>query len=69
MNRAERIYHLHKLLRNKRFVSLQRMMDALEVSRATVNRDIEYMRDFMCAPIDYERRRNGYYYDPEAPEF
>ncbi|HKJ22941.1 MAG TPA: WYL domain-containing protein, partial [Gammaproteobacteria bacterium] len=69
MNRAERIYRLHTLLRNKRFISLQRMMDTLEASRATVVRDLGYMRDFMGAPIIYERTRNGYYYNPEAPEF
>ena len=69
MNRAERIYRLHALLRNKRFISLQRMMDVLEASRATVVRDLGYMRDFMSAPIIYDRGRNGYFYDPEAPEF
>jgi len=69
MNRAERIYRLHMLLRNKRFMSLQRMIETLEASRATLVRDLGYMRDFMGAPIIYERSRNGYYYDPKAPEF
>jgi len=60
MNRAERIYRLHGLLKNRRPVPLQKMMETLEVSRATVVRDIGYMRDFMEAPIVYDRERNGH---------
>ena len=69
MNRAERIYRLHGLLKNKRPVSMAAMMEDLEASRATVVRDLAYMRDFMEAPILYNRETNGYQYDPDTPEF
>ncbi len=70
MNRLERIYHIHKLLKSSRHpVPRQRLIEALEVSRATISRDLEYMRDFMDAPVDYDHQRNGYYYKPDAPEF
>lgn len=69
MNRAERIYRLHGLLKSGRPVPLRRMMDELETSRATVVRDLGYMRDFMGAPIVYDRARHGHCYDPQAPEF
>ncbi len=69
MNRAERIYRLHSLLRPGRPVPLSRIMDQLGASRATVKRDIAYLRDFMDAPIHYDRERNGYRYAPDAPEF
>jgi len=45
------------------------MMEALERSRATVVRDLQYMRDYMGAPIVYDRETNGHRYDPDAPEF
>ncbi len=35
----------------------------LECSRATVTRVIQDMRDFVGAPITYDRARNGYYYE------
>jgi len=69
MNRAERIFLLHRLLRDKRPIPLRRLIAELGMARATIKRDIEYMRDFMRAPIVYERAANGYRYDPDAPAF
>lgn len=69
MNRAERIFHLHRLLQARCPPSLARLMEELEVSRATVKRDLEYMRDFMQAPIEYDPQANGYHYAQEAPAF
>jgi predicted DNA-binding transcriptional regulator YafY len=32
----------------------------------TIQRDIDYMRDFLNAPVDFNRKRGGYYYtDPK----
>lgn len=69
MNRAERIYRLHAALRSTRPRSMAQLIEAVGASRATVVRDITYLRDFMRAPIVYERAANGYRYDPGAPEF
>ena len=69
MNRAERIFKLHQRLKRKTPSSMKQLQDALHASRATINRDIEYMRNFMEAPILYDRERGGYRYDPDAPEF
>ncbi len=66
MDRFDRIYLLDGLLRNARYpiagVELQRR---LECSRATLCRIIEDMRDFLGAPIHYDRRYNGYQYAGE----
>lgn len=40
-----------------------------EASRATVNRDIAYLREFFRAPVIYDRDSNGYTYDPDEPAF
>ncbi|AGA34460.1 Transcriptional regulator [Thioalkalivibrio nitratireducens DSM 14787] len=70
MNRADRLFHLHGLLRTARYpVAFDTLRDKLEVSAATLKRDIRYLRDHMEAPILYDRRYNGYRYDPNAPEF
>jgi len=62
VSQTERIYKIHRLLENNRAPSLARIMEELEVSRATVKRDIEYMRCRLQAPIEYDRERGGYCY-------
>ncbi len=69
MNRAERIFRLHHLLKSRKPLSFEKLKEELGMSRATVNREIAYMRDFMNAPIIYDRQANGYRYDPTADEF
>lgn len=69
MNRAERIFRVHALLKSRRPVPLRKLMEELHASRATVNRDLGYLRDFMGAPVIYDRELNGHCYDPGAPEF
>ena len=41
MDRTERFYRIDQLLRNQRSVSLRQLIDNLEVSRATIRRDLE----------------------------
>lgn len=69
MNRAERIFHLHRLLQGRRPPSLAELLEHLGVSRATLKRDLEYMREFMHAPIEYDANANGYRYAADAPTF
>ena len=69
MNRAERIYRLHAALKSPRPISLQALIEKLEVSQATIKRDLAYMRDFMGAPIKYDRSANGYCYNANADDF
>ncbi|MBK5970720.1 MULTISPECIES: helix-turn-helix transcriptional regulator [Thiorhodovibrio] len=65
MNRAERIYRVHALLRDKPR-SFEQMRRDLEVSRATLVRDLGYMKDFMRAPIEYHRASNCYRYQASS---
>lgn len=70
MDRAARIYRIHQLLRNsRRPVPLSHFLDELEVAKATVKRDIQAMRDYLGAPLEYDARANGYYYDESAGRF
>ena len=66
MDRTERFYTIDRLLRSRRKVSLRQLMEELEVSRATVRRDLEYMRDRMAAPIVWDAVQRGYCYRPES---
>jgi predicted DNA-binding transcriptional regulator YafY len=60
MDRTERFYRIDRLLRDHRVVRLERFLDDLGVSRATFKRDLEYMRDRLNAPIEWDREGGGY---------
>ncbi|MBX3639341.1 MAG: YafY family transcriptional regulator [Nitrosomonas sp.] len=64
MNSLQRIYQLHRVLVSHRYpVSHKHLEDQLECSRATVTRTINALRLHFNAPLEYDRERNGYYYD------
>ncbi|WP_310626209.1 WYL domain-containing protein [Limnohabitans sp.] len=60
MNRTERFYKINQLLCAKQAVSPAILMHRLEVSYATLKRDIAYMRDRLNAPIVWDRDAGGY---------
>jgi predicted DNA-binding transcriptional regulator YafY len=60
MDRTERFYKIDQLLKDSKVVTFARFRDALGVSRATVKRDLVYMRDRFNAPIEFDRALNGY---------
>lgn len=63
MDRIDRIYRLHNLLRAHRLpVSFERVRDELECDNRTVYRVIDTMRTRFNAPIDTIREQ-GYVYD------
>jgi predicted DNA-binding transcriptional regulator YafY len=66
MDRTERFYKIDQLLHERRFASFAQIQEALGVSRATVKRDLQYLRDRMHAPIVFDREAGGYRFD--APE-
>lgn len=69
MDRFDRIFELNRILQSARYpVSRQRLEQDLECSRATVKRLIEEMRLYLNAPIVYDRKLNGYRYDPAEGE-
>jgi predicted DNA-binding transcriptional regulator YafY len=68
MERTERFYKIQNLLRSRHFVSMQDFLSELGVSRATFKRDLEYLRDRMCAPIVYDRDQKAYGFDPAVSD-
>ncbi len=62
MERTERFYRIDDLLKSYRAVSKKRLLEDLEISEATFKRDLEYLRERMGAPIEYDRSLGGYRY-------
>ena len=63
MNQTERFYKIDQMLHKRSVVSFQTLMDKLEVSRATLKRDLAYLRDRLNAPIIHDRDTGGYHFD------
>jgi predicted DNA-binding transcriptional regulator YafY len=66
MDRTERFYKIELLIRTRASVPFGDLMDELGVSRATLKRDLEYLRERMDAPIVYDRDSNGYRFSAEG---
>lgn len=60
MTKTARVYKIEMLIRTHGHVSFQRLLDELEVSAATLKRDLDYLKDQLGAPIEYDRFLNGY---------
>ena len=64
MDRYERINALHRLLKSARYpVTVPRLQDELGCSRATVYRDLAFLRDGLMAPVVGDGEA-GFRYDP-----
>jgi predicted DNA-binding transcriptional regulator YafY len=63
MNQTERFYKIDQLITERKVVSFQSLLEELEISRATLRRDLEFMRSRLNAPIVYDRDANGYRFD------
>ena len=66
MDRTERFYKIDQMLLSGRSVAFARLMESLGVSRAQLRRDLQYMRERLNAPIEYDREANGYRYGEPA---
>ncbi len=60
MSKTDRIYKIEMLIRQHGQVSFAALIEALEVSPATLKRDLDYLRGQLGAPIEYDRHSNAY---------
>jgi predicted DNA-binding transcriptional regulator YafY len=60
MDRTERFYKIQTMLMAQPSVTMRQMLDTLEVSRATLNRDLAYMRDRLGIPFAWNSSLRGY---------
>jgi predicted DNA-binding transcriptional regulator YafY len=68
---TERVFTIHRLLTARRAPSLGDFVKKLEVSKATVKRDLEYLRDRLHAPLVFDKAARGYRYRamPDQPPY
>jgi predicted DNA-binding transcriptional regulator YafY len=63
---TDRIVKIESLLRRHRRVNIQTLLHELEVSAATVKRDLGFLRDRLGCPIVYDRAEDTYRLDTSA---
>jgi len=70
MDRYERITALHRLLKSARYpVTVATLQDKLGCSRATVYRDLAFLRDALMAPIEGDGEAGFRYQADESDRF
>lgn len=70
MDRYERIVRLHRLLRvNRTGLTLERLIEETQSSRATVYRDLAFLRDALGAPIDTDASTHRVHYESDSGSF
>jgi len=60
---------IHQALLSGKFPNATSLAGELEYSTKTIHRDLEFMRDRMELPIDFDHARNGYHYTEEVGAF
>ena len=63
MDRTERFYKIDQLLTERRLLTFKDLLAELEVSPATLKRDLDYMRSRLHAPIIWDRGAGGYRFE------
>lgn len=64
-----RMMKIHELLAAGRFPNCSKLAGEFEVSSKTIQRDIDFMRDQLMLPIDYDQVRHGFRYTKPVDQF
>ncbi|HEX7471330.1 MAG TPA: WYL domain-containing protein [Verrucomicrobiae bacterium] len=65
----ERMLRIHQALQSGKFPNASTLARELEVSTKSIHRDLEFMRDRLDLPIEYDSHRVGYHYTEEVNAF
>src|SRR5580765_4832036 len=65
----DRMLRIHQEVQAEKFPNSASLGRELEISIKTVHRDVEFMRDRLNLPIEWDGARNGYYYTRPVTNF
>ena len=66
---VERIFQFHNLIQAGKYPNCSTLARKFEVHLRTVNRDLEFMRDRLRLPLEYDSQRRGFYYTRPVEHF
>jgi predicted DNA-binding transcriptional regulator YafY len=64
-----RMIRLHEHLKGGLYPNCRKLAEEFEVSGKTIQRDLEFMRDQLGLPLEYEAQKFGYYYTEQVNAF
>lgn len=59
----------HNLIQEESFPNCSKLAKEFEVSLRTIMRDVDFMRDRLNLPIEFDSQRNGYHYTEPVEQF
>ncbi len=65
----ERMLRIHQALQAGGFPNAVRLAREIEVSTKTIHRDLEFMRDRLNLPVEYDHTHKGFHYTSEVSAF
>jgi predicted DNA-binding transcriptional regulator YafY len=65
----ERMLRIHQAVSSGKFPNATTLAREIEVVTKTIHRDIEFMRNRLGLPIEFNSSRNGYFYTEEVSAF
>ena len=65
----ERMLRIHQALSSGKYPNASTLAREIEVATKTIHRDIEFMRDRLGLPLEYDGARFGYHYTEEVSAF
>lgn len=65
----ERMWRIHQVLSGDSYPNCSGLSRELEVSAKTVLRDLEFMRDRLGLPLEYDAVKHGYFYTAPVRDF
>jgi proteasome accessory factor B len=60
---------IHQAVSSGQFPNASTLAREIEVATKTIHRDIEFMRDRLGLPLEFDSRQNGYHYTEEVSAF
>ncbi len=65
----ERMIQIHRLLENNEYPNCSNIAHDFVMSVRTIKRDIDFMKNRLNLPIQFDVRRNGYFFTKPVPHF
>src|SRR5260221_13695551 len=65
----DRMLRIHRAIQSGDYPNATRLARELEVSTKSIQRDLDFMRDRLNLPLEYDARRFGYFYTQEGRSF
>jgi predicted DNA-binding transcriptional regulator YafY len=62
----ERFYRFDALVRTKKYPNSSWLVKTFEINERTARRTIDFMRDRLGAPLEYDLNKRGYYYPDDS---